>query len=824
MSHKRDFRPASQSATNITRITLSTYVALAGFVSFLGWVLDVPRLTDWNGNGISIQPNTTVGAMVAGVALLVLSFGYRRACGFLGVITALIGANAVLQNISGLDFGTDSLLMFGREWGRLDTLAPGRMGPPSAISFSVLGIALLLCGLNWKARRFVPPMSLFIIAVGMLSAAGYFFGASTLYSLPQLTAIAFQTSTMLLAAGIALLTNVPERFPMKLLLGEDAAGMLVRRTLPLIIAIPFFAGWLRIRGQEAGFYDSAFGVALMVLTIVALLAAFIGWSALKVKNHDERQRDLERILREREARLAGILGSITDGFVTFDKEWRYSFINEEGIQLLGRSGEELIGKVVWEVFPESVDGAAYRELHRAASLRTSLQFEDFNPSLNRWFAYKAYPTADDGIAVYFEDITSRKQVANDLAIRAGELADALADRNRLLESERAARTEAERALRSKDDFLSTISHELRTPLNAILGWAQLLTRSHDAAIQKQGLEAIERGARAQAKLIEDLLDASRMSSGKMRLELAILDLGSLVNASLDSLRLTANAKSIRLSLILDSEAGPVLGDPGRLQQVVTNLLSNALKFTPVGGRVEMQVCRVGSWVELSVEDNGAGIAPEFLPYVFERFRQGDSSASREHGGLGLGLAIVRHLVLLHAGTVSASSDGVGKGSVFTVRLPIATARSAVAVKPSSDSAPFEKLSGIRVLVVDDDADSCEVVRRILVDCKAEVAIATSADEGLATIDKFRPNLLISDIGMPGKDGYALIRELRSNPAISSYSIPAVALTAFARSQDRIQSLKAGFSMHISKPVDPHELVHVVGALARESASSRKSAR
>jgi CheY-like chemotaxis protein/two-component sensor histidine kinase len=399
----------------------------------------------------------------------------------------------------------------------------------------------------------------------------------------------------------------------------------------------------------------------------------------------------------------------------------------------------------------------------------------------------------------------------------------VSERDRLLESERAARTDAERALRSKDDFLSTISHELRTPLNAILGWAQLLMHANDAHIQTQGLEAIERGAKTQAKLIEDLLDASRMSSGKMRLELAILDLNSLVNASLDSLRLTANAKSIQLSLTLDSDAGPVLGDPSRLHQVVTNLLSNALKFTPVGGRVQMHVRRVDAAIELSVEDNGIGIATEFLPYVFERFRQGDSSAAREHGGLGLGLAIVRHLVLLHGGTVSAYSEGIGMGSTFTVRLPIAAARPVIASKTGRDDQAVEKLSGIRVLVVDDDSDSCEIVKRILVDSNAEVATATSADEGLAAIERFRPDLLISDIGMPGKDGYALIREIRSSPVIASKTLPAVALTAFARSQDRIQSLQAGFSMHISKPVDPRELVHVVGALARDAAMVRRAA-
>ena len=443
----------------------------------------------------------------------------------------------------------------------------------------------------------------------------------------------------------------------------------------------------------------------------------------------------------------------------------------------------------------------------------------------RYFEAQATPvfhtdgTIREWVGAY-TDINARKQLERQLEERATELALALEERKkldeereRLLESERHARTEAERSTRLKEEFLSTVSHELRTPLNAILGWTQLMQQSSDETMRKQGLDAIERGARGQAMLIDELLDVSRIVSGKLRLEVAMLEVGPLVEAAVETLRPAAEAKSIQVIQTLAVGTGPVNGDPSRLQQTVWNLLSNAIKFTPKGGTVQIGVARVSGSVEITVRDTGAGIPASFLPYVFDRFRQADNSTTRAHSGLGLGLAIVKHLVELHGGTVEVESEGEGKGAMFTVRLPVAVTAPRHLDTVVADSGET-RLSNVKVLVVDDDPNSCEIVRRILAGREALVSTAQSADDALKLIEELCPDVLISDIGMPIKDGLTLIREVRSNEmSIRAPRLPAVALTAFARPEDRIRVLQAGYNTHVSKPVNPHELIAVVSSLA-----------
>jgi CheY-like chemotaxis protein/two-component sensor histidine kinase len=393
-----------------------------------------------------------------------------------------------------------------------------------------------------------------------------------------------------------------------------------------------------------------------------------------------------------------------------------------------------------------------------------------------------------------------------------------------LTSERSARTEAERASRTKDEFLATISHELRTPLNAILGWSQLLTDQSDAATIREGLDVIRRNARVQAQLIEDLLDMSRIISGKLRLDVQGVDLVEVVDAAIESVRHAAEAREIRLSKVLDPLAGPVKGDPARLQQVVWNLLSNAIKFTPKGGKIQVMLERVNSHVELTVSDTGTGIAPEFLPHVFERFRQADATTTRRHGGLGLGLSIVKSLVEMHGGGVRAKSPGPGQGATFIVNLPVPIAHHAQGgAQPagahrapgSSPSLAMDApdLKGLRVLVVDDEPDARDLVRRLLADCGAEVETAGSARDALAAFTRRPPDLLLSDIGMPEQDGYELIRRVRQLGRDQGGRVPAIALTAFARSEDRTRALMAGYQLHIPKPVEAPELLASVAALA-----------
>ncbi len=398
------------------------------------------------------------------------------------------------------------------------------------------------------------------------------------------------------------------------------------------------------------------------------------------------------------------------------------------------------------------------------------------------------------------------------------------EREQLLASERAARSEAERVNRMKDEFLATLGHELRTPLNAILGWSELL-RKYPVAQEKLrlGLETIERNARVQTALIEDLLDMSRIISGKVRLNVQSVDLGGVIEAAVETVRAAANAKTILLQVLLDADAPPIAADPNRLQQVIWNLLSNAIKYTPAGGRVRVLLEHSARNLEVSVSDTGEGIEPAFLPHVFERFRQFDGSTTRRHGGLGLGLAITQHLVELHGGTIRATSDGRAKGSTFSLTLPLKQAQTtgqatkpgrAENDRPVMQATPSEfDLNGIKVLVVDDESDVRELVRQLLEGHGAAVLTAGSTAEALAIAATTSIGLLISDLGMPTEDGYDLIRKIRDLPAECGGRVPAIALTAYARSEDRTQALIAGFQMHLAKPVESKELLATVASLA-----------
>ena len=419
------------------------------------------------------------------------------------------------------------------------------------------------------------------------------------------------------------------------------------------------------------------------------------------------------------------------------------------------------------------------------------------------------------LSVSATDLTGIRAVKDDL--EQTQVRERLA-----FESAKRGRAEAERLGRIKDEFLANLSHEIRTPLNAILGWSQLLKPGKTSEAELvEGLDIITRNARTQAKLIDDLLDMSRIVSGKMRLDVQRVDLPMVIDAAIESVGPAAQAKGIKLQKVVDPIAGPVTGDPNRLQQVVWNLLSNAVKFTPRGGRVQVVVERVNSHVELSVSDTGKGITPEFLPHVFERFSQADKPATERVTGLGLGLAIVKNLAELHGGSVRVKSGGENAGSTFIVSLPISVVHSLdqaenrqhTKVERDGPTLHTVDLAGIKIVVVDDEADAIALVKRIMEDCGASVRACTSGAECLACVRTFRPDVVITDIGMLDMDGYTLIKTLRAMSADDGGRTAAVALTAFARSDDRRQAMLAGFDMHVAKPVEPGELVAVVSRLA-----------
>lgn len=515
------------------------------------------------------------------------------------------------------------------------------------------------------------------------------------------------------------------------------------------------------------------------------------------------------------------LSSTPDLVYVFDLNHRFVYANEALLAIWGRSWDEAIGKTCLELgYPDWHAALHQREIEQVIATRASVKgvvpFQGTNG--RRMYEYVFVPVFNatgevELIAGTNTDVTEQRRLTE--------------EREALLTSERATRAEVERISRMKDEFLATLSHELRTPLNAILGYATLMrTMELTGADLEEAIATIERNARLQAQLIDDLLDMNRIISGKIRLDMQQVDLVDVLDEAVAAVKPSAEARGITLMRIVQPDVGAVRGDPSRLQQVIWNLLTNAIKFTPQGGHVHLSLERGESEVEIAVSDTGQGIETEFLPHVFDRFRQADSSTTRRHGGLGLGLSIVRQLVELHGGSIEVTSPGVGQGATFVVRLPISSGPEQAADERVATRRPPEpelkssmsQLRGVRVLVVDDEPDATALVKRLLERCGAEVERAGSAAEAMKLLSVHCFDIIVSDIGMPGEDGYQFIRRVRSlqNP---HRDVPAVALTAFARVEDRKKAAQAGFQTHLSKPVEAAELVAVVDRLARREGSA-----
>lgn len=522
-----------------------------------------------------------------------------------------------------------------------------------------------------------------------------------------------------------------------------------------------------------------------------------------------RTRQAELDLRRSEARFKAIFEHALSGVFLLDESFLCVDANPAICELLLFDRGQIVGHALREfVAPTNI--APFETMQR-------LLAEDLGwQGVLTLIRADGHPVSLEWHVSIHTDPALRLAIVNDISerLRYEE------ERESLLQSERAARSEAERANRLKDEFLATLSHELRTPLSAIVGWAQILTLGAvPEEDRRKGLEAIERNARAQAQMISDLLDVSRITAGKIRLDVQSLVPADVIEAALTTVLPTAAAKSIRITKSLDADAGTIMADASRLQQVIWNLVNNAVKFTQAHGHVHVVLQRIDSQIEIRVSDNGQGIQGEMLQSIFERFRQGDASSTREHGGLGLGLAIAKQLVELHGGTISAESEGSHRGATFRVLIPVQARqrdeedeeRSKLqSVVPQPRDAV--DLSGLRILLVEDDPDSRTVLNRIMTSSGAEVRDASSVDLALDALMTFQPMVLVSDLGMPGRDGFELIREVRQR-GYTSQKLPAVALTAFARSEDRRRALLAGFQVHLAKPVAPHELTATIASLS-----------
>jgi PAS domain S-box-containing protein len=612
--------------------------------------------------------------------------------------------------------------------------------------------------------------------------------------------------------------------------GLDGFGLLreVRkdsdlRETPVVMLSARAGEEARVEGVESGADDylvKPFSARELVARIGSLIemARFRKQASAQLEETNAR---LQQEIKAREAsavfeaRLSAIVESSDDAIVSKTLDGIITSWNAAAERLFGYPAEEAVGKSILLIVPPERHDEEADILRRLGKGERINHFETER-------VRKGGRRVDVAITVSpIRDSSGAVAGASKIARDITEQKRAEREREQLLAAERNARGEAQRANQLKDEFLATLSHELRTPLNAIMGWAQLmgLGTMPGEEMQEAG-RAIERNARTQKQLIDDLLDMSRIISGKLRLDLQQVEPMSFIDAAIETIRPSASVKEIRIERLIDPLAGPVSGDPGRLQQVMWNLLSNAVKFTPKAGRIQVRLERVNSHIELSVCDTGQGIEPAFLPHLFERFRQADASTTRKHGGLGIGLAIVKEIVELHGGTVRAKSAGEGQGSAFVVTLPLLLLKNRSEpsrVHPTASSASLvdiglTDLSGLKILFVDDEPDARNLVKRLLAECGALVTTAESAQQALDFAKQSKPDVVISDIGMPETDGYEFLRRFRN--VEDSYSkVPAIALTAFARTEDRTRALRAGFISHVAKPIEPSELLATIAVVA-----------
>ncbi|MFN6568932.1 ATP-binding protein [Dendronalium sp. ChiSLP03b] len=554
--------------------------------------------------------------------------------------------------------------------------------------------------------------------------------------------------------------------------------------------------------------------SIVHLCVFLLVVILMSWFNRQLRSIKQRLDTKEQQLQVSEAKFKRLVDSNIIGVIVANVNGEIVKANDAFLKLVGYTQEELLKRQVrWQ----NITSPEYLEVNEQsiAELRNTGVFQP----LETEYIHKngSCVSVLMGGALLQESEDSQEEIIS-FCLDLTERKQAKKEREKLLTCEQAARAEAEAANRMKDEFLATLSHELRTPLNAMLGWTQLLKRrKFDETTNTQALEIIDRNTQSLAQLIEDVLDVSQIIRGKLCLNTYPVNFAQVVSAAIDTVRLAAEAREIRIECRFSPLVGVVMGDANRLQQVVWNLLTNAIKFTPNGGRVTVQLEQINSNIQLQVSDTGRGIAPEFLPYVFERFRQGDNSITRSHKGLGLGLALVRHLVELHGGTVCAASPGIEQGATFIVNLPLkVTAVDTNQLSPLIGDEDCDRclptLNGLRVLVVDDEPDALQLLTTILGQYGAQVMAVASALEALVALQQFHPDVLVSDIGMPQEDGYMLIRKLRALSQEEGGRIPAIALTAYAKAEDRTQALMAGFQLHVPKPVNPTELVTVVANL------------
>jgi signal transduction histidine kinase/CheY-like chemotaxis protein len=812
--------PTTKYAVAAWAHALGGYALVGGLVSFLGWPLDVPILTDWFNDDVSIQPNACVLIILSGAGLVLVQWQAWRAVTTVGALIGLGGVLILLQYLVGADFGFNHQLLFGRSWGQGTTLTPGRVGPPASTCFALTGIALVLLGRAGLAsrclgfRRVVPLVGVAICVIMTFSLFGHIFGAKQFYTIPWLTAIALQTTTMLLAVGLGLILSVPEHQPMRLLREKSGAGALARIAIPaLIIMIPLVL-WIRVWGYERGHYDLGSGRALGALTLLVCTIGILWIALMAVGRHEQALRDSEARLRSIVEELEKLMDVMPVAvWIARDAACRQITGNRAGHELLRvpagqnlsktaslderppgfrvvRAGKELLA----EELPMQYAAAHGVEVR---GYEEDIVFED-GTVVHAYGA--ASPLFDEhgqvrGCIGAFMDVTTLRRLERELQQTIEELA--AADRR-------------------KDEFLATLAHELRNPLAPVMNSLAILDRfGSDESIAVDARATMWRQMKQMVRLIDDLLDVSRISRGTIELRKERLELQSVIYQTIESVGPICEAARQTLAIDLPPQPVWIEADPVRLAQIIGNLLSNASRYSSTGGQISLRVESAGSELVVRVKDQGIGIPPEKLDTVFEMFSQLDRSLERTAGGLGIGLYIVKRLVEMLGGSVAARSEGPGTGSEFTVRLPIVAEPSATldpaAPKAAKPAAPSTEQK--RILVVDDNHDAARTLANLL---RAYGYVSQAAHDGLQAVEaaeRFNPHVILLDIGLPNLNGYEACQQIRLQPW--GRDMVVIAVTGWGQEDDKRRAEECGFDAHIVKPVEPARLMELLASMLKE---------
>jgi signal transduction histidine kinase/CheY-like chemotaxis protein len=804
-------------------------VAVMAAAVLTGWLLHVDALLRAFSDSGSMKANTALGLLLASLSLIARqspapgpSTAIRAGRHAIGMIGSLLLIGLSIATLSEYAFGIDLHIdQFLAADSPTTAIHPGRMSLLTDLSFGFLAAALVLwndrtaSGL-WYSHVFLTVTA----AIGFAVMVFHLYGVSGIEALAASSDMATHTAIAFQALVISAFAARLDRGMVAVVCSDTDAGAAARRSLLVALFVLTGVSYVRLVGERAGMYSTATGLSILVNIYVFSFVLLILRSARTLMQSEAERR---RIAED----LQGVMNVMPAAIgIAHDRACARITANPFFSRILGAPRDANVSKSAPIDGPQTYrimrDGHEITpaQLPMQVAARESRAVFDWEADIVRddgvttTLLGNAAPLADAnqrvrGSVGAFVDITDRKRIER--------------DREQALAREREARADAEAANRSKDEFLANLSHELRTPLNAMLGWLRLLRSGKlTPARQEHAIETIERNANAQLVLVEDLLDLSGVVTGRLQLDIRPVDLVAIVEAALDASRPAAQAKHIDLRLHASVAPRPCAGDPRRLLQIFSNLIANAVKFTPEGGTVAASVEYSDETAKISVADTGRGVSPQFLPYVFDRFRQEDSGSTRQYGGMGLGLAIVRHLVELHEGSVTAESEGRGRGARFIVTLPlvsvVAPLRTTMVQRRAEvagqDRTVAVSLQGIGVLVVEDDPDSRALLTTILQQGGATVTDAASAPEALDILRRHRPDVLVTDLGMPGTDGFELIRLLRNDMNGALRSIPAIAVTGYARAEDRTAALAAGFQAHLRKPVNEAELCATVAAFGR----------